>query len=102
MSNTFTLTPGPDIFAGLPGADNFFDFTSATLQSTDVIVGGATGSFIDVMRMTAPGTIAASQFSLVINIEELRLADGGSTVTLAYGFVGGSSRGYFVVFDGAG
>src|SRR6267154_1709326 len=100
MPNTFTLTPGLDVFVGLPGDNNFFDFTSATLQSTDVITGGATGSFIDVMRMTAAGTIAASQFAGVTNIEELDLANAGpNTVTLANGLVAGSSNGYFVVQD---
>jgi hypothetical protein len=50
MANVFTLTPGVDNFTGLAGDNNFFDFTSADLQSTDTITSGATGSFIDVLR----------------------------------------------------
>jgi hypothetical protein len=102
MANFFTLTPGTDNFTGLAGADNVFDFTPATLQSTDTITGGATGGFIDIMRMTATGTIVASQFSGVTNIEELRLSSAGNTVTLANGLVAGTSNGYFLVRDGVG
>jgi hypothetical protein len=57
----FTLTPGTDNFPGLAGDDNFFDFTSADLQSTDTITGGATGSFIETLRITAAGTIVAGR-----------------------------------------
>src|SRR5439155_1569025 len=80
-----------------------FDFTSADLQSTDTITGGATGSFVDVMRLTAAGTIVASQFANVTNIEELLLPSAGnSVVTLTNGLVAGTSIGYFAVGDGPG
>jgi hypothetical protein len=98
----FTLTPGIDTFTGQAHLDNLFDFTSATLQSTDTITGGATGGFSDVMRMTPAGTIDASQFSGVTNMEELRLSTGTHNVTLANGLVANSSNGYFAVRDGTG
>jgi hypothetical protein len=102
MASVFTLTINPDTFGGLPGDDNFFDFTQATLQSVDNITGNAAGSFIDIMRMTASGTVVANQFLLVSNIEELHLATAGSNLTLSNNAIAGSSRGYFVVRDGAG
>lgn len=102
MANVFTLTPGIDNFTGLSGDDNIFDFASSNLQSTDTITGGATGSFIDILRVTAAGTIAASQFAGVTNVEELLLSSGGNDVTLTNGVIAGSSIGYFAVVDGAG
>src|SRR3954469_22049086 len=84
MSN-FTLTAGVDTFTGPPGQRNTFFFTPSTLQSTDAVTGAATGGFIDVLSVTAGGTIAASQFAGVTNVEELDLAAAGNSVTLTNG-----------------
>ncbi len=99
---TFTLTTGADNFTGLSGEDNTFNFTPTTLQAGDGITGGATGSFIDILALTASGTITAGQFAGVTNIEQLRLSGGGNNVTLANGLVAGAAGGIFSVFDGAG
>ena len=61
MAN-FVLTTLRDAFFGSPAEDNFFFLTPDTLQSTDTIVGAA-GPFIDIAVATAPGSIAATQFS---------------------------------------
>lgn len=98
MTHFFSLTPGKDDLAGLPDNFNAFQLTPATLQSTDTIVGAA-GAFKDLVVVTAPGTIAAPQFSGVTNIEELDLSHGGSNVTLTDGLVAGTSIGYFAVAD---
>ena len=90
MAN-FTLTGGLDNFTGSPGENNTFFLTPLTLQATDVVTGGATGAFIDILQVTAAGTIIASQFSGVTTIEEMLLATGGNTVTLTNGLVAGSS-----------
>ena len=37
----FTLTPAQNNFTGTPGENNRFDFTTADLQATDTIAGGA-------------------------------------------------------------
>jgi large repetitive protein len=101
MSN-FTLTAGVDTFTGTPGQRNTFFFTASTLQSTDSITGGATGGSIDVLSVTAGGTIAASQFAGVTNVEELDLAAAGNSITLTNGLVAGSSTGQFTIVDGGG
>jgi hypothetical protein len=98
----FTLTPGTDTFTGNAGESNFFDFTPATLQSGDAVTGGATGGFIDTLRITATGTIASGQFAGVTNVEQLDLSSGGNDVTLTNGLVAGTSIGYFAVVDGGG
>ena len=76
----FTLTAGVDNFTGIAGQDNTFQFTPLTLQSTDTVTGGATGVFIDILSLTAAGTITAAQFAGVTNVERLDLPDGGNTV----------------------
>jgi hypothetical protein len=101
MAN-FTLTPGADNFTGLSGEDNIFNFTPSTLQATDNITGGATGSFIDILALTGSGTVSAGQFAGTTNIEQLRLSTAGNNVTLANGLVAGAAGGIFSVFDGAG
>lgn len=101
MTHFFSLTPGKDDVAGLPDDYNAFQLTPATLQSTDTIVGAAAGGFIDLVVVTAPGAISASQFSGVSNIEELNLSSGGGSVTLTNGMVAGTSIGYFAIADGA-
>src|SRR5262249_61699919 len=100
----FTLTAGVDNFTGNAGETNTFQFTASTLQSTDTVTGGATGSFIDILSLTAAGTIAASQFAGVTNIEQLNLPDGTNSVTLTNGLVAGSRlpSGFFVVIGGNG
>src|SRR5262249_25375639 len=100
----FTLTAGVDNFTGNAGETNTFQFTASTLQSTDTITGGATGSFIDILSLTAAGTIAASQFAGVTNIEQLNLADGTNSVALTNGLVANSSvpSGFFLVIGGNG
>jgi Cadherin domain len=99
VTHFFSLTPGKDDVAGLSDNYNAFQLTPATLQSTDTIVGAAAGGFIDLVVVTAPGTIAAPQFSGVTNIEELNLSNGGSNVTLTDGLVSGTSIGYFAIAD---
>jgi hypothetical protein len=96
-----SLTPGMDNFAGQADDDNAFQFDSTTLQSIDTVT-GTTGSFLDLLIMTAAGTVVGSQFSGVTNIEELFLANGGSDVTLVDSLVAGTSIGYFAVVDGDG
>ena len=102
MANTFVLTTGPDTFTGLAGDDNIFELDPTTLQSTDTVTGGAAGAFHDFLVVTAGGTLTASQFSGVTNIEEINLAAAGNTVALANGLVAGNSIGYFAVVDGGG
>ncbi len=102
MPNIFTLTPGTDNFTGLAGDYNEFRFTPSTLQSTDTITGGATGSFLDILVATAGGTIASSQFQGVSLVEQMNLSSGGNNVTLSNSLVAGSSVGYFAVVDGGG
>src|ERR1700712_1664988 len=101
MSN-FTLTSGVDTFTGIPGQRNNFFFVPADLQPTDTITGGATGGFVDVLAVTAGGTITASQFAGVTNVEELDLSASGNSVALTNGLVAGSSTGQFTVLDGGG
>ena len=102
MTHFFTLTPGTDTFTGVAGDYNAFQFTPATLQSTDTITGGATGSFLDILLATAGGTILSSQFQGVTNVEQLNLSSGGNNVTLSNSVVAGSSVGYFAIVDGGG
>ena len=100
----FTLTPGVDNLTGNAGQDNTFQVTASTLQSTDIVTGGATGSFIDTLSLTAAGTITAAQFAGVTNIEQLTLANGTNSVTLTNGLVAGTSLAgrAFVVAGGTG
>ena len=70
MAN-FTLTAGIDTFTGTAGELNRFFFVPANLQPTDTITGGATGGFVDILSVTAGGTITAGQFAGVTNVEEL-------------------------------
>src|SRR5262245_47177295 len=95
---TFVLTSDPDAFAG-PPENNTLLFTPTTLQSTDTITGG---DFLDIMEVTAGGTIDASQFEGVTNIEQLNLSGAGNNITLTDGLVSGSSAGFFTIVDGGG
>src|ERR1700755_1583956 len=101
MAN-FTLTTGLDTFTGTPGQRNTFFIAPGTLQSTDVLTGGATGGFIDVLASTAGGTYTASQFAGGTRVEELDLASAANSVTLSNARVAGSDTGTFVVVGGAG
>src|SRR6202035_1599426 len=101
MAN-FTLTAGVDTFSGAAGQQNTFFFTPTTLQPTDTITGGATGGFIDVLSVTAGGTIAANQVTNVTNVEELDLSASGNSVTLTNGLVAGTSTGTFNVVETGG
>src|SRR4051812_30435526 len=99
---SFTLTAGTDTFLGTAGQQNTFSFTPANLGG-DTITGGATGAFIDVLSVTAGGTITSGQFAGVTNVEELDLAAAGNDVTLTNGLIAGSSIGYFnIVETGSG
>jgi hypothetical protein len=72
----FSLTTSPtDNLVGTPGESNFFYFTATTLQSTDSVAGVAAGPFFDTLVMSSPGTVTASQFAGVNNIEGLTLAN---------------------------
>src|SRR4051812_11746379 len=99
LMSSFILTAGTDTFTGTAGQLNTFSFIPANLQSTDTITGGATGAFIDVLSVTAPGVIAASQFAGVTNVEEIDLSASGNSVTLTNGVVAGSSNGNFSVIE---
>ena len=83
----FVLTAAVDNFTGLAGEDNTFQFTPTTLQPTDTVTGGATGVFIDILSLTAPGTITAAQLAGVTNVERLELPNGTNNVTLTSGMV---------------
>ncbi|MBR0850306.1 cadherin-like domain-containing protein [Bradyrhizobium diazoefficiens] len=96
---TFTLTNGIDSFTGNSNQVNTFFFTPSTLQAADTLTGGATGS-LDILNVTATGTILGSQFAGVTGMEELDLSNAGNDVTLINGLVAGLP--YFVVRDGAG
>jgi Ca2+-binding RTX toxin-like protein len=87
----FVLTAGVDHFTGLPGQHNTFFFTSATLQTTDLITGGATGGFMDFLELTTGDTIIAAQLAGVTSIEQLLLPDAGANVTLPDSLVAASS-----------
>jgi len=102
VTQFFTLTPGVDNFTGLAGDFNQFQFTPSTLQSTDTVTGGATGSFLDILVATAGGTISSSQFQGVTLVEQLNLASDGNNLTLTNGLVAGTSVGYFAIVDGGG
>src|SRR5947209_19792309 len=102
MTHFFNLTPGTDNLTGVSNDYNAFQLDAATLQSTDTVTGGATGSFFDVILVTAAGTIAASQFAGVTNIEQLNLSSAGSNVSLSNGLVAGTSTGFFTILDGGG
>src|SRR3954467_5601545 len=99
MTKFFNLTPGTDNFTGLPGDYNAFQLDAATLQSTDTVTGGATGSFYDVILVTAAGTITASQFAGVTNMEQLNLSSGGGNITLSNGLVAVPTTGFFPILD---
>ena len=98
----FNLTPGVDTFTGLAGEKNTFRLTPTDLQPADTITGGATGGFIDVLSVTAGGTITAGQFAGVTKIEELDLSAAGNSVTLTNSLVGRSSTGIFNVQENGG
>jgi hypothetical protein len=102
VTHFFSLAPGADNFTGLPDDYNAFQLTPAALQSSDMVTGGATGSFIDLIVVTAAGTILGSQFSGVSNIEQINLSSGGNNITLVDSLVLGASSGYFAVVDGGG
>jgi VCBS repeat-containing protein len=97
----FVLTPGADSFSGPAGQFNLFYFTPSTLQSGDVLAGGASGVFSDVGLLTAAGAVGAGQFSGVSGLEQLRLSGSGNTVTLPDALVAGSSAGFLTVIDGS-
>ena len=73
---------GPDPIFGVPGQDNIFYFTPATLQPTDVVVGVVGGAFKDVMDMTVAGTVTAGQFVGVSQMEALVLPNGTNSITI--------------------
>ncbi|TMJ03980.1 MAG: tandem-95 repeat protein [Alphaproteobacteria bacterium] len=93
----FTLTPGIDHFTGVATEANEFDFKADTLQATDVITGGG-AAFLDVMELTATGTITFGQFAGVSGIDQLKFDVPGS-VELSNELVG-SGPGLFEV-DGS-
>ena len=78
---------GPDIFVGGNGDDNFsggggtdtFLFTSANFTSGDHVDGNA-GT--DTIQITDAATVVDSDFTLVSNIEILKLGDFTNSVTL--------------------
>jgi hypothetical protein len=81
-TNFFTLTTGFDNFNGISGDTNLYDFTPATLQSTDILTGASgIGGSGDVMRLQVAGTITASQFTGVTNMDELDLPNGTNNIT---------------------
>ncbi|MEA2879412.1 MAG: large repetitive protein [Hyphomicrobiales bacterium] len=100
--SVFTLTVGTDNFTGNSGENNTVFLTSTTLQSVDTVTGGATGSFFDILTITAGGTIAAAQFAGVTRFELLNLASAGNSVALTNGLVANSSAGIFSVIGGTG
>src|SRR3954470_10034347 len=98
----FVLTTSLDALSGVSGENNIFQFTPADLQSTDTVAGAVGAGFLDIMEARAGGTIAASQFSGVTNIEQLDLSGAGNNITLTDGLVSGSSSGAFTIVDGGG
>ena len=56
---TFILTTGTDNFTGTAGQDNTFNFTPSTLQGADIVTGVAGGAFIDILQLTAGGTVGS-------------------------------------------
>src|SRR3954469_5300581 len=103
--SVFTLTNAIDNFTGNPGENNTVFFTSSTLQPTDTITGGATGSFLDILTLTAGGTIVAGQFAGITNFEVLNLSNAGNSVSLTNGLVAGADRNgdhIFSVVGGSG
>ena len=96
----FTLTSGTDNFTGIAGENNTFNLTPATLQSTDVITGEATGTFEDRFVLTQGGTITAAQLAGVSGME-LLLLDAATNITLTNGLAGTGS-GLFTIGGSAG
>ena len=86
----FTLTSGTDNFTGIAGENNTFNLTPATLQSTDVITGEATGTFEDRFVLTQGGTITAAQLAGVSGME-LLLLEAATNITLTNGLAGTGS-----------
>src|SRR5262245_18565452 len=95
----FTLTGGVDHFTGIANELNTFSFTASTLQSSDTITGAGI-SDPDILVLTAAGTITATQFAGVTNVDQLNLPDGTNVVTLANNLVAGSAA--FNVNGGSG
>ena len=52
----FVLTSGQDNFFGASNQYNIFYFSPSTLQASDVVAGGATGTFTDVGVLTGPAS----------------------------------------------
>ena len=87
---------GGDTFRGGNGL-NGYSFAVNNLTTADTIVGG---SAVDNLVFTTAGTLAASAFANIINIEAIVLANGVNNVTLTNSLVAGTSIGYFAVVGG--
>ncbi|MEJ0075773.1 MAG: tandem-95 repeat protein [Alphaproteobacteria bacterium] len=103
--SVFTLTNSADNFTGNSGENNEVFLTPVTLQSVDTVTGGALPPFIDVLTVTAGGTITAAQFAGVTNFEVLNLSNAGNKVSLTNGLVAGADKNgdhIFSVVGGSG
>jgi VCBS repeat-containing protein len=89
---------GNDTFRGGNGL-NGYSFAVADLTGADIVTGG---SAVDNLVFTTAGTLAASAFAQVTNVEAIILANGTNNVTLTNGLVAGTSIGYFAVAGGTG
>ena len=94
----FFASTGSDTFRGGAGTNGYV-FTASDLTNADTVQGGAG---VDNLFISTPGTLGASAFTNVTNIEVLVLANGTNNVTLTNGLVAGTSVGYFAVSGGTG
>ena len=78
---TFTGTAGADKFIGGANVEDFFNFRPTNLSGVDVVKGG-TGTEVDLLRLTATGTVTSAAFARVTGIEEIQLAAGGNNIAL--------------------
>lgn len=94
-----TLGGGRDNVSGGDGSD-FFRVAIGELASNDTISGGA--GALDTLVLSTAGSITGSAFARVTGIEQLKLADGTNTVTLANGMAASAGNGLFRVTGGSG
>lgn len=101
MAN-FVGRSGSDRFLGPSTENNIYTFTPANLSGAlDTITGGA-GAFTDTINFSAAGTVLASQFAGVTNIEAIRLLVGNIDLTLPAALAASSQSGVFTIYGSTG
>ncbi|WP_439817466.1 calcium-binding protein [Zavarzinia sp. CC-PAN008] len=96
---TFTGTAGADTFVGGPGAD-LVRVAPADLGPLDMLAGGLGG--IDVLQLTAAGTIGTAALAGVSGFERIQLANGSNSLTLTAALVASAEGGVLGIAGGTG